>query len=163
MQYMRTWSIVLLGISTILVIPTLVFLSVKGFYVDAATVGGSETSLFFANVHHPFFILSLLTTIGGGILGGFSFFYFIGDDLDYHEHKFILPIICAGLLLISAMLAIMLPGNLGVNPLFESSKSNIANIEVAFGPAGNAFLIVRLLGILGFAGAATLSAIDCLY
>ena len=161
---MRAWAIALIGISTVLIIPSLVFLCVKGLYVDAATVGyGAEQALYFRNIHRPFFIFSLLLTIGAMIFGGFTFFYYIGDDCDLNEHKFIFMIICGAALLISALLVVILPGNLGVNPLFNSSNSGVDNIEVAFGAAGNAFLIIRLLSILGFTGSAILSAIDCLY
>ena len=160
---MRAWAIALIGVSTVLIIPSLVFLCVKGLYVDASTVGygaSAEASLYFRNIHRPFFIFSLLLTIGSLIFGGFTFFYYIGDDCDLNEHKFIFMIVLAGLLLISALLVLILPGNLGTNPLFYSDKSNVENIEVALGSAGNAFVIIRLLSILGFAGSAVLSFLD---
>ena len=155
---MRGWVIALIGASTVLTIVSLVFLCVPGFFADPSL----STTYRLIQINKPIFGLAVAGTVIAMIMGGVMFFYYIGDEFDEHEYKFVPLIIISALLFLTGLLVILLPGNAGVSALFESKTSEVQGVEVVFNWIGNAFLILRTLGIAGFIVATVLSAIDLL-
>lgn len=155
---MRGWVIALIGVSTALTIVSLIFLCVPGFFADPSL----SATYKLIQINKPIFGFAVAGTVIAMIMGGFMFFYYIGDEFDEHEFKFVPLIIISALVFVSGLIVILLPGNAGVSPVFESKTSEVQGVEVVFTWIGNTFLILRTLGIAGFVVATVLSAIDLL-
>ena len=156
---MRAWTLVLIAVSTVLTLVSLVLLCLGNFFTDPSSL---DVTYSLKQINMPVFSLSLAGTVIAMIMGGIMFFYYINDEFDEHEYKFVPLIICAALVLITGIMVILLPGNAGVVPAFISSSSQYPDAEVVFGAVGNAFLVIRTLGIAGFTVAAVISAIELL-